>query len=221
MKKVIVAFAAAALVGSAQAVLVDSFNAAGGNSILAGTYVGSNNGGGIIGGNRDYEMIVVANPLGQFFDVSFGGGLEVTSNGFLTDGDLVLQYDGGPDAAVGVGGNINNLGTGALAGAFGGDRVRIWFLGNDLPVNVQCQTRLGGAVTAIGGAVRGPLAGPGFLDVMMNPAAMAAADSLTIKFDAQPSGDYALGRIETVPEPATMSAIAFGLAAMARRRKKA
>ena len=221
MKKVIVAFAAAALVGSAQAVLVDSFNAPGGNSILGGTYVGSNNGGGIIGGNRDYEMIVVANPLGQFFDVSFGGGLEVTSNGFLTDGDLVLQYDGGPDAAIGVGGNINNLGTGALAGAFGGDRVRIWFLGNDLPVNVLCQTRLGGAVTAIGGAVRGPLAGPGFLDVMMNPAAMAAADSLTIKFDAQPSGDYALGRIETVPEPATISAIAFGLAAMARRRKKA
>lgn len=220
MKKVIVAFAAAALVGSAQAVLVDSFNAPGGNSILGGTYVGSNNGGGIIGGNRDYEMIVVANPLGQFFDVSFGGGLEVTSNGFLTDGDLVLQYDGGPDATVGVGGNINNVGTGALAGAFNGDRVRVWFLGNDLPVTVTATTRVGGMITAANTAVRGALAGAGFLDIFLGGAALAGADSVSVKFDAQASGDYALSKIETVPEPATMLALAAGVALMARRRRK-
>lgn len=220
MRKITLVAGAIALVASSNAVLLDNFTTAGGNSILAGTYVGSNNGGGIIGGNRDYEMIMVANPLGQFFDVSFGGALEVTSNGFLTDGDLVLQYDGGPDATVGVGGNINNVGTGALAGAFNGDRVRVWFLGNDLPVTVTATTRVGGMITAANTAVRGALAGAGFLDIFLGGAALAGADSVSVKFDAQASGDYALSKIETVPEPATMLALAAGVALMARRRRK-
>lgn len=219
MRKITLVAGALALVATSNAVLVDNFTAAGGNSILGGTYVGSNNGGGIIGANRDYEMIVNANPLGQFFDVSFGGGLEVTSNGFMTDGDLVLQYDGGPDAAIGVGGNINNVGTGALAGAFNGNAVRIWFLGNDLPVTVTATTRVGGVVTNSNVGVRGMLAGAGFMDIFLG-GALAAADSVTVKFDSQASGDYALAMIETVPEPATMVALAAGVAAMARRRRK-
>jgi len=222
MRKTTIALVAMCLVGSSHAILVDNFATAGGTSISSGTIVGTNAGPGIIGGERDREQVVLANPLGQFLDVSIGGGLHVVSNGFLMDSVVSLQYDGAGDEVgnTGVGNTLNHAGTGALAGAFAGDRVRIGWLGNDLKVDVRVELRKAGAVLSTNTVARAAMSGAGFQDIFMNSADMAMADSLTVRFHADPSGDFAIGRIETVPEPATMAALGLGLAAVSRRRRK-
>ncbi len=207
------------LAGMSQAVLIDGFGTgAQGFSIQSGSFVSVAN-GAMLGGQRDVQGSVLANPANQFLDVNIGGGFSIVSNGFLLDSVVKLQYDRVDGETPGAGQSLLNSGTGVPLG-LDGDRVRINFLGNDLPVTVVGILRLNGSQLQI--AANNKLAGgPGALDIAFNPANLAAADSLTLEFQSAPSGDYALGSIETVPEPASLIAIGAGLAGvLARRRRK-
>ncbi len=48
---------------------------------------------------------------------------------------------------------------------------------------------------------------------------LADCDALRFEFLNAPAGDFSLGNIEAVPEPASLALIGLGLAAMARRRR--
>lgn len=212
--------AALAVAGAtSQAVIIDNFNTPAGFSISSGTAVTVSGPGGIIGGQRDLEGKVLANPLLQFLDISiFGGGVSVVSNGFLTLSEVAFQYDRVDAQPTGVGATLFNGGTGVPLG-LDGDRVRLDWIGNDLDVNVVVVTRKLGVITGGGVGLRAGMSGPGFQDIFVNPAALANADSITITFKPNASGDFALRSMQTVPEPATMLALGAGAAVIARRRK--
>lgn len=223
MKKLAV-LAGVVSVGIANAMVIDDFTTPYFNSIVGGSDVNFQVGGGIVGGERDVELLVLANPQNQFLDVAItGGNLGIVSNGFATSSIVSLQYDGFNDEVgnTGPGKFLNNVGSGAPLGLGFCNAVRIDFIGNDLKVNIQVEARLGGALIGIGNGMRAAGQGVGFEDIAMNPAALAAADSLTVRFNADPSGDFAITGIECVPEPASMAALGLGFAALvARRRRK-
>lgn len=214
-------FALIATLGAAcasQAILVDDFTTGGtGFTLQSGTgvFVGA---GSMISGERDIYGEVLSNSLNQFLDINVGSGLAVVSNGFNLDSIVRLQYDVIGDETVGLGQSLNNNGSGSSLGLTG-DRVRVHFLGNDLTVNLVGTLRLSGgqlqnvSANKLGG-------GAGFVDLVFQPSLLAQADSLTVEFHADPSGDFALGRIETVPEPASMTAIALGALGLISRRKR-
>lgn len=221
MKKFLI-LAGVVAAGSANAVLIDDFSTSQFvASVQGGNYVDAA-AGGVLSGERDVEVDVLANPVGQFADCFIDSNVLTYSNGFLTNSVLYLQYDVVGDTINGPGGNINNLvGTPGLLPGYN-DRVDLTWLGNDLDVDVFVVLRQGGAVIDVGNATRLAGSGAGVQSIGINAAAAAAADSLTVIFHARPSGDFALSRMETVPEPASMAAIGLGFAGLiARRRRKA
>ena len=221
MKKLLI-LAGVVSAGIANAVLIDDFgDPQFVTGLTGGSYVDSVF-GTMLSGERDTEMLVLANPAGQFADLIVAGNVMTYSNGFLMESILWLQYDVMGDTTNGFAGDINNLvGTPGLLPGYN-DRVELSWLGNDLDVLVAVVLRTGGVVTDTNFGVRLGGSGAGVQTIGINPAAAAAADSITIAFRARPSGDFALRRIETVPEPASMAAIGLGIAGLiARRRRKA
>lgn len=219
MKKLaILCFATAA--AASQAIMIDQFSSGTvASSLSSGTRVLTQV-AAVPSGERDVEMRVLANPFNQFldFEVNAVNGFAIVSNGFGIDSIISLQYDRPGDETVGTGQVLNNGGNGVSLG-LNGDTVRVNFRGNDLPVSVTATTRLNGVITSTNNAVKAG-GGPGSLDIFLGAAPLAAADSITIAFAAQTSGDFSLESIETVPEPATLAALGIGAAAMLRRRKK-
>lgn len=212
-----------ATTGAAQATVLDAFTDAqafcvqqAGGTTFVDTALGLN----VIGGQRDVQVTESANPFNQKLDVTFGGGLSVVSSGFGVKSDITLQYDR-IDEFGNTGANkvLQNGGTGAPLLSGSNDRVRVNFVGNDLKVAMLVTARKNGAVIGTGTGIRTAGQGAGFVDIAMNQAAMAQADSISIAFTPDTSGDFALSSIEAVPEPATLAALALvGLAA--RRRRK-
>lgn len=216
----------AGIASAANAIIIDDFTVPMSVSIQSGSWVSTQLGAAanIIGTERDVEQVVLANPLGQYMDVTcYGAGLSVVSNGFLTDSEVTFQYDGAGDEAgnTGPGTLLTNAGAGGPLLAAGADRIRVNFLGNDLHVKIEATLRLAGSIIDSGIAHRAAMSGAGYEEILLNPASMAIADSISIKFKADPSGDFALKSIEAVPEPASMLALGLGIAgAVARRRAR-
>ncbi|MBS1724210.1 MAG: hypothetical protein JSS66_14805 [Armatimonadetes bacterium] len=219
MKIPLILFAALAGVG-ARAALIDDFSVSYFNSVQTGTWVDFQS-GTMLSGERDVMFDVLSNPLGQFSDFDVDGlGHAIFSNGFGTSSNISLQYDGINDEAAntGPGKTLTNGGTGnALLSGFN-DTLRVAFLDNDHDVMVTAVARLNGNVIGSNSATRFANSGIGNLDIAMNPNVLASADSLTFVFNGTSSSDYAISKIESVPEPASMTLAALLLGAIARRK---
>lgn len=198
--------------------IIDDFSIPYSSTVISGS-VSAVQTGSMLSGERDVRVRVINNPIaGQAARVTITGSqLSVISNDFLVRSTLELQYDKLGDETPGVNVQLNNgAGTANLLG--GNTQVDVRFLQNDLAVDVMATLRAQGSVIAQISKTRA--AGSGQGAESFNFGAIAAqADSITFTFGAAPSGDFALEGLEAVPEPASMTALALGLAAMMRRRR--
>lgn len=220
VKKAVILFLLASAV-AARADVIDNFSTgAFMQSITTGTFV-LTQAGAMSTGERDVQMNVLGNPFNQFLDVSVGSGMNVVSNGFGVVSKVTLQYDVNGDEVgnTGAGKVLTNSGSGSSIGLGANPIVRLNFAGNDLAVTARVVLRNSGAVIGEAVGIKNP-GGAGVLDLVLGSAAMSSADSISIEFSADPSGDFALTSVEAVPEPATMAALGIGVAAMMRRRRK-
>lgn len=198
--------------------IIDDFSIPYSSTVISGS-VSATQAGTMLSGERDVRVRVINNPIaGQAARVTITGSqLSVISNDFLVRSTLELQYDKVGDETPGVNVQLNNgAGTANLLG--GNTQVDVRFLQNDLDVDILATLRNQGSIIAQISRTRAGGSGQGTESFNFGPIA-AQADSLTFTFGAQPSGDFALEGIEAVPEPATMTVLGLGLAAMMRRRR--
>ena len=221
MKRTIFILALPLIGAQANAAIVDNFTVAYANSLQSGTWVDFQ-AGGMLGGERDVQLEVLNNPFNTFCDLDINGaGMAISSQGFGMTSNVYLQYDRTGDEAgnTGAGKFLTNGGTGvALLGGFN-DTLRIGFIGNDLDVNVKAVARLSGAIIGSNSALRPGGSGVGTLDIAMSPAVLASADSLTFVFSGATNADFAISKIETVPEPLSLAVLGLGAALAVRRRR--
>lgn len=212
--KTIFAIAAMAVIGSANALTIDNFTTVSSVSILSGVGIasGSANGAGILGGERDIQVQVLANPLNVKSEWEQTSGWSVGSNGLFADSVMRLQYDGADGGTFGGAGSGSNLGLGS------NNIIVVPFFGSDLNVTVNVTTMTSGSVTSSVTLVH-PGGAANTLSFTLSAAAAATADSLTISFDGVPSSDFAIGPITAVPEPTTMIVLGGALFGIARKRR--
>jgi len=218
MKRILL-LAGIAAAGGAQAVVVDTFSVSYFQSISSGTWVDVQ-AGPVLSGERDVELAVLSNPFSQYLDVDIpGSGALIVDNGFQVKSTVTLQYDGKDEVGnTGSGKTLTNTSSGtALVG--GTDNVlRLHWFGNDLDVDVTLKLWKNGVLVT--NATQTRLAGSGAGTMDFIDANVASADNVTLVFAGVPSADFALAKIETVPEPATLAALLMGAGAMAARRRK-
>jgi len=222
MKRAVI-LAMSVVAAGANASVLDMFVTPQSFSITSGTYVSTASGAGIIGGQRDIQASVTNNPFAQNLDVNvLAAGLAVVSNGFGTESDVMLQYDRLDEAGnTGAGKVLQNGGTGASLLGAGDNHFVIRFVDNDKQVQVNAVLRKNGVVLSSGSATLPALSGASVLNVAMNSADMAQADSVTFTFKADASGDYGIRSIESaVPEPGILAVFGLGLAALVARRAR-
>lgn len=178
-------------------------------SITAGTDVNTQS-GTMLGSSRRTTLQVISNPLNRPVVLDIGSGLSVHDNGSLAQSSLTLEY---------------LLGSGS-ANLSGYDRLRIRFVSNDLPLvaSVYFGSSSGQATGTFSIAP-----GAGFdYDVLFSTLSITGTmdwsnvNMIAVKFNTSPNGDYVLGQLQIVPEPASLIALATGVVSLvgyARRRK--
>lgn len=109
------------------------------------------------------------------------------------------------------------------------DTFRFFFEGNDqaLTVEILLVMDMGNGVQVLSKNVAGSQFAPfvvdlGAADIVGSSGTInyGDIDQLRINFYTSNAGDFALDKIEAVPEPATMAVLGLGVAALARRRRK-
>lgn len=216
MLKWIGAVSALMVVGAAHAVILDDFTtgAFAGEVVDPGVTVqNTQSGANIVGTFRDLEFEAVSNPLRSFLRVEIGNGLNVVDAGSQLTARVRLAYDG----------NDTGLNLDLSSDA----QILLNFKSNDRALRtVVTLGTFGGNSTVLERVVAGGRQNTNFTEAFdfsgsVGGVDLADVDSVQIDFFTSPSGDFALGSIEAVPEPATMAALAAGIGAvLARRRRK-
>lgn len=207
----------------ANAAIVDDF--------LTGTY----NSGGVTTGNvsnwasaasaaggiRYTSMNVISNPLlgdAKCRVISTAGVLDVSTDADV-DINFTLGYGFGSSLTVPASNPLNlNLTSIPI--------VSLNFRTNDQtqPVVVTLYTN-GGAnsyvrtMNVLGGVFSVSPVAYNF-DFTSDAALLGDVDGIQIDFDPASGGDFSLNGVQTVPEPASVAALALGAAVLLRRRKK-
>lgn len=216
-------FLGSVLAVSAHAVIIDDFDTGAYNSgyVTSGTVHGWTAAASALGGIRYTKLTVTDNPLiGDARTRVLTGPniLEVSS-----DTDLDAEYWLG----FGFANSDANVASNPLNTNFGlNPLIELNFRSNDQaqPVTVTLHTN-GGAnsysrLLNIAGGITSVSPVTYTFDFSSDAALLGDVDGVTIYFDPQAGGDFALNSVNAVPEPASMIAIAVGAAAMIRRRKK-
>lgn len=222
MKKLTIV-ALIAVAACSQAVVIDDFTS--GTVAFSTSALGSQvlvQSGTMASTERDVELNVLTNPFGQFLDFTVGGaapGASVVSQGFGLMSTVRLQYDVVGDETIGSG-TLNNNGPGTPLLSGTDNTIRISFLGNDLAVGVAAVLRNSGSVIATQSTTRAAASGAGNVDLTFGAGQLQLADSITIEFTPVTNADFAINRIEAVPEPSAIAALSLGALALVRRRRK-
>ncbi len=207
--------------GFANALWLDDF--------ASGPYSGSISSGSTIqqqfgtmrGNQRDLLLTVLQNPYSQQLQQTIGDGLSVTSTGAGLVAIIGLQYDGF-DAESVVGSQFN-AGPGFSSLDMTDQFIRLGFLSNDRTLTARVELE-GNGLSSYDWSIAGNQDDPFNVDVNLNSfvgnANMSGIDRVTIYFYTMPSGDFALGSIQVVPEPLSMSAFAVALVGMGAARRK-
>lgn len=178
--------------------------------------------GTMAGLRRSTFMQVEQNPLNQRFELSIGDGFAVSNSGSSVDGLLDVGYGYESDGHGGLIVNDLNLDLSGL------DRLRARFLSNDrsLAVSVAFYSDALAANSSVTETVTGGQFSPFDVDFMFADLAgnanMSDVDQIVFRFVSLPSGDYAIGNLSIVPEPASIIMVAIGSCGfLMRRRRKA
>ena len=230
MGRALFVFALLGAVSVANAGLIDNFNTGASsvttNSTTPQAYT-SAVAAGVPGGTRylgqNYNGPVSRNAAATVdafngaFNVSTPFGAETITA--LAYGNITAPVTGGnaPDWFIDT--TKPNLGV-------GGDTLRLNFNGNEqkLFVTVFLNSELG--LTSYAKTISGNQFTPFSVDITAGDLVGSAPgttfnnfDSLLIRFGSTNSGDFELGSVEAVPEPASIAALAVGAVALLRRRK--
>jgi hypothetical protein len=224
---------------SANAFMFDNFTQGPATlSILSGTgsIEGQQTAANVPGTQRDAWLSVTANPFDQMVRFVVNGNANGASfyNGDTgTMGFVQLDYDG-VDAEGNNG--AQSAGPGLNLNLSGDNRFQFNFLSADSPVRVDITAITYGApdrtsvgtFTTAGNINSSTMYSFNFADMSVGAGStqqfsLTDADRLVFRFTPiNPSGDFALGSIATVPEPSSMAIIAAGLAGIVglRRRRR-
>jgi len=232
MGRVLIVLALTGAVSFANAGLVDNFSAAPTavtTTAASSLQYSSSVSAGALGGTRYLgqkffgagNRAAAGNADGTF-NVSTPFGSETVTS--LIYGNIISSFAAGsnidgfetPDWAVNLA--LSNF-------SLDGNAVRLNFVGNEqtLFVNVFLGSESGS--TRYSKTVAGNQFLPFTVDltgadiVSNSTTTLASFDSILFTFRSTNSGDFELGSIETVPEPASMAALAIGAVALLRRRK--
>lgn len=178
-------------------------------SLISGSDVNTQS-GSMLGGTRQTVLQVLANPLSRPVALDIGSGLSVLDNGSLAQSQLTLIYLQGATTV-----DLSSY-----------DRLRLHFVGNDLPMNIQVAF-YSPSGQAMGTSAVAP--GVGFHHDVLFSSLMtfgtmdwSQVNYISVRFEPAPGGDFALSQLEVVPEPASLIALMTGVVSLVgyvRRRK--
>ncbi len=232
MRKLLVLSGIAACGATANAiVIIDDFTTGTGfsDSINAvGSKVTASQLGSMLGGERDVRLTIAATGgFGQSLQFSVGTGFSVSSSGTGVDGKTELQYDVVGDETAGSPNFNPSFLPGMGANLAPENAFRVRFLFNDLQLNLKINVKtVGGGSWTGSTVVAGGISSA--TDVFISFASMAGGpgaytgltDQITLEFDTPSAGDFAIGEIAAVPEPATLTGLALAFGALAARKRR-
>ncbi len=210
--------------GLSQAIVIDDFNSGAVTSVINGGSVSSYTASGVLGGFRYINQNVVSN-----FGLSHTSAVTSGANGYY-----VSSAKTGVDAneKIGYGLDVtgnNSVGTDLNLNLSSLSAFTFQVLENDLSTDFKIGifSRTSGLTTfsnihTVGSVVWGsPTTVTVNFSEFSNPVDFADVDAISFYVDGVLDDDVVLDNFEAVPEPATMTLLVAGVAALAARRKKA
>ena len=171
----------------------------------------------VAGGVRFVSQQITANPFSQNSQVrivpSFGMTFANQDSG--VDGRLSLGYGYANNSTV-AGSNALNI------NSTGNPLYVVTFMQNDLPstATITLFSSTLGSVSRTVNIAGGVTSVTPYTFDFTGASQLARVDAVTLTVNPLPSGDFAIRRIESVPEPASMAAIGIGLVGLARARRR-